>query len=360
MKIYLSYRERTAGLFMLFALAGVLAFIIGAAVQNQWLEQRIPYHTYVVRGDAVRSGSPVLLSGIEIGEIGDLEILPDNRIDVELLVRERYARRVRRGTVAEIRRVVGLGEKRIILVTGTESQTQLPPNAVLPANEPMDIIDAVANVDLGRYITTLDRAVNAVEITLKKLEEKDRLEHMMEAFDQMGPTLAEMNSLLSDLHDPLVAILTDTNFQSTFAGASKVFNDKSTRKALKAMAESFDPEKINSLTAKMEDAAVAIDTLAAEDGDLNGALKGANRLLNDKRVDRLLTSMEKLTDAEKLAKLVDNMSVVAREMAKMGPEIPTLSKEMISTLREAVVVLKALQKTWLLKDETKEVRQEKK
>ena len=360
MKIYLSYRERAAGLFMLFALAGIMAFIIGAAVQNRWLEQRVPYHTYVVRGDAVRSGSPVLLSGIEIGEIGDLEILPDNRIDVELLVREQYAPRVRRGTIAEIRRVVGLGEKRVILVSGTESKTQLPPNAVLPANEPMDIIDAVANVDLGRYITTMDRAVNAVEITLKKLEEKDRLERMMEAFDQMGPTLAQMNSLLSDLHDPLVGLLSDTNFKDAFDGAAKVFGDRNTRKAMKAMAESFEPERINNLTAKMEDAMTAIDALAAENGDLNGALKGANRLLNDKRVDRLLTSMEKLTDAEKLAKLVDNMAVVAREMAKMGPEIPTLSKEMISTLREAVVVLKALQKTWLLKDETQEVRQEKK
>ena len=90
-----------------------------------------------------------------------------------------------------------------------------------------------------------------------------------------------------------------------------------------------------------------------------GTLSATNRLLHDPRFDKLLGSMEKLTDPEKLSKLVDNMSIVAREMAKMGPEIPTLSKEMISTLREAVVVLKALQKTWLLKDETKEVRSQK-
>lgn len=360
MKIYLSYRERAAGLFMMLAVLGVFAFIIGAAIQNKWLEQRVPYHTYIVRGDAVRSGSPVLLSGIEIGEIGELNIMQDNRIDVELLVQKQYAPRIRRGSIAEVRRLVGLGEKRVVLVAGTESTEQLPPNAVLPANEPMDIMDAIANVDLGRYINTVDRAVNAMEITLKKLEENDRLERIVEAFDQMGPTLVQMNSLLSDLHEPLVTILSDTNFKDAFAGAAKVFNDRNTRKAMGAVAESFDPERMKSLMAKMESAMAAINDLAAKNGDLQGALEGANKLLNDKRFDRLLTSMEKLTDPEKLSKLVDNMSIVAKEMAQMGPEIPTLSKEMISTLREAVVVLKALQKTWLLKDESKEVRSEKK
>jgi len=50
--------------------------------------------------------------------------------------------------------------------------------------------------------------------------------------------------------------------------------------------------------------------------------------------------------------------VLAEEGARIGPEIPTATQELIATLREAVVVLKALQKTWLLKDEARDVRQE--
>jgi hypothetical protein len=45
-------------------------------------------------------------------------------------------------------------------------------------------------------------------------------------------------------------------------------------------------------------------------------------------------------------------------MAKIGPEIPQMTREMTTTMREAVVVLKALQKTWLLKDESKDARKE--
>ena len=45
-------------------------------------------------------------------------------------------------------------------------------------------------------------------------------------------------------------------------------------------------------------------------------------------------------------------------MARIGPEIPTLTRELLATLREAVIVLKALQRTWILEDETKAVREE--
>ena len=45
-------------------------------------------------------------------------------------------------------------------------------------------------------------------------------------------------------------------------------------------------------------------------------------------------------------------------MAQSGPEIPALTRDLLATLREAVIVLKALQRTWILKDESAEVREE--
>jgi hypothetical protein len=80
--------------------------------------------------------------------------------------------------------------------------------------------------------------------------------------------------------------------------------------------------------------------------------------MNDGRIDRMITSMERLTDADKLEKLLDDLSKLADQMARIGPEIPTMSKELISTMRELAIVLKALQKTWLLSDEAADVRKE--
>ncbi len=180
----------------------------------------------------------------------------------------------------------------------------------------------------------------------------------MEAFDQMGPTLAQLNQLLKDLREPLVSLVADPNFKDTFKGAAKVFNDRNTRKAMHGVAQTFNKERMDELLAKMASTFDRFDEMMKPDGAFEGALQGANRMFNDKRLDSLLSSMEQLADTEKLGRLVDNMGMVAKEMADMGPKIPTLTKEMIATMREAVVVLRALQKTWLLEKESKAVRKQ--
>ena len=360
MKSYLSYRERVAGFFVLFAFIGVVFFIVGAAVQNRWLEPRVNFRTLVLRGDALRPGAPVLLSGLEIGEIGSLTILKDNRIEVVMEIREQYAGRVKQDTRAEIRRVVGLGEKQILLVSEGDGGESLPAGAIIPAIEPLDIVDAISTVDLGRYLATLDRLVEAMEVALKKLDEKERLERIMETFDQMGPTLVQLNQLLEDLHEPLVSLVGNSDFKRTFEGAAKVFNDRNTRRAMSAISKTFEKERMDELITSMVSTFDRVGEATRPDGEFNGAMKGANRLLNDKRFDSLLSATSQLADAKKLSKLVDDMGIVANQLAKMGPKIPTLTEEMIETMREAVVVLKALQKTWLLEEESKAVRKQRK
>ena len=356
MKIYLTYRERLAGLFMVAAVGLVVVFVVGAAIQNNWFASKVTFHTHVTRGEGLREGSPVLLSGITVGEIGDLTIMDDNRIDVELVVLEEHAHRVQGGSKAEVRRVLGIGEKRIHLMTPLEEGEPLPAGAVIPADEPLDILDAVAKVDLARYMDTMDRAVGSMEFLLSKMEENNRMERMVEAFDRVGPTMEKMDVLLDNINEPMAELLRDPALRGTFVGADKVFNDPNTRKVMKNMRQSFEPEQVLSLLAQLEKTAATLDELTAENGELQQTLDGANRLMNDGRVDRMLTSMEQITDAKKLGRLIDDMSTLANQMAKIGPEIPAMSKEMVETMRELSVVLKALQKTWLLDDESEEVR----
>ena len=356
MKIHLTYRERMAGLFLVMSVALVIVFVVGTAIQNKWFAARVTFHTYVVRGEGLRPGSPVLLSGIEVGEIGDLTIMDDNRIDVELVILEEHAFRVQRGSKAVIRRVLGIGEKRIQLESPPEKGEKLPPGAIIAADEPLDILDAVAAVDLGNYLETMDRAVSSLEVLLKKLEENNRMERMVEAFDQLGPTMEKVNYLLGEINEPMAALIKDPALRRTFRGADKVFNDPNMKKVMRNMSKTFEPDKVLAMIDQLNVTAKNLDSMVVEGGDLQTTLAGANRLMNDGRMDRMLTAMDKLTDAEKLEGLIDNMALLASQMAKIGPEIPAMSREMIVTMRELSIVLKALQKHWLLDDEAAEVR----
>lgn len=356
MKIHLTYRERMAGLFVVMSMALVIVFVVGAAIQNKWFSARVTFHTYVMRGEGLRPGSPVLLSGIEVGEIGNLTIMDDNRIDVELVILEEHAFRVQRGSKAVIRRLLGIGEKRIQLEAPPKKSERLPPGATIAVDEPLDILDAMAEVDLGNYLETMDRAVNSMEVLLKKLEENNRMERMVEAFDQIGPTMEKVNYLLGEINEPMADLIKDPALKRTFHGADKVFNDPNMKKVMRNMSKTFEPDKVLAMIDQLNVTAKNLDRMVEEGGDLQTTLSGANRLMNDGRMDRMLTSMDRLTDAEKLEGLIGNMAMLASQMAKIGPEIPAMSREMVITMRELSVVLKALQKTWLLDDEAKEVR----
>ena len=357
MKIFLSYRERAAGLFLLFAFALVLVFVLGAAAQNRWFTLRVRFHTQVERGDGLREGSPILLSGVEVGEIGSLRIMEDDRIDVELLVLSEHAPRVRKGTTATVRRLLGIGEKRVHLTTARGVHEPLAAGALLPAEEPLDLIDLVGTVNLGQSVRVLERSLSAMEMFLGTLEEGDRFGRMVGALDRIGPTLEKVDKLLDDVHEPLVTVINDPNLRGTLRGANVVLNEPATRKTLQSASALLDEKRIGPLLARSELLLLQLETLTADKGVLTATLQNANKLLTDGRTDRLITSLERLTDEKKLGRIVDNMAVLAEQMARIGPEIPSLTRDMAQTLKEAVVVLKALQKTWILNDQVREVRQ---
>jgi hypothetical protein len=347
MKILMSYRERAAGAFVLTSLALVLSFFVGAAIRNRWFHPRVRFHGQMLRGEGMREGSPILLSGVEVGEVGTLTILEDNRVDVELLVWIEHAQRVRSGTRAVARRLFGIGEKRIQLTSEGASGSPLPANSNLPFEERMDLLDAAGMFDLSASMHVLDRAIGTADRLLAKLDEGDRLDRMFAAFDRAGPMLEKADGLLGD-----------PNLKGAMSGLNTVLHDPATRKTLQRASELMAPERIDRLLARTESVLERVDTLTAKDGALDSTLGHANRLIGDGRADRLLASLVRLADADKLGRLLDNVAILAEQLGRVGPEIPALTREMALTMREAVVVLKALQQTWMLENKSEKARKE--
>ena len=373
-KIFLTTRERVAGLFLLTSAALVVAFFVGAAVRNRWLAPRVRFHTLVERGEGLRSGSPILLSGVEVGEIGEVAIREDARIDIELVVLAQHAPRLQVGTKATVRRLLGIGEKRIHLTSAGSKGAALAPGSLVPALEPMDVLDVVSEVDLGAYLRTRNRAVGVMEVMLQKLEEDKRFERMVEALDRLGPTMDRLDKLLAQTHDPLVKLLTnpaipgaiagaeallqDPALHGAIAGANSVFHDPSLRRAYRNAGDAFEPHRFGRFLGKAEATMAGIDALTATQGPLVGLMGSVVKLLADQRLDRLIGAIERLTDEKKLGRILDNVAVLAEQTAKIGPEIPKMVRELSVTLREAVVVLKALQRTWMLESKAQDVRKE--
>jgi len=347
MRIRMSYRERAAGAFVLISLTLVICFFVGAAIRNRWFHARVHFHGQMVRGEGMREGSPILMSGVEVGEVGTLTILDDNRVDVELSVWLEHAHRVRSGTRAVVRRLFGIGEKRVQLTSEGASDSTLPPDSILPFDERMDLLDAADMFDLSASMQVLDRAISTADRLLTKFDEGDRLDRMFSAFDRAGPLLEKADDLLAD-----------PSLKGAMSGLNAILHEPAMRKVLLRASELMAPERIDRLLARTESVLERVDTLTAKSGTLDTTLNSANRLLGDGRTDRLLTSMAQLADADKLGRLLDNTAMLAEQFGRVGPEIPALTREMALTMREAVVVLKALQKTWMLENKSDKARSE--
>ncbi len=374
MKIFLSKPERTAGLFIVGSFALVVLFFVGAAIQNKWLAARVHFHTTVVHGDGLRPGSPILLSGVEIGEIAELHLRNHGAIDVEMVVLQSHAQLIQEGTKATVRRLLGFGEKRIHLTPPATTSRVLAPGSTLPAVEQTDIPEALASLDLGAYLGTMNRAMGAIELVLKKFEDQDRLERLVGALDRLGPVVEKVDKLLDEVHEPVVALLRnpalpqaleganellhDPLLHTAIAGASQVLNDPATRKVVHGAAEALEPARINKLLDHAETLVARLDALTAEQGAVTHLLESADKLVANDRLERLVGAVERLTDEKKLGKILDNVGILAEQTGKIGPEIPKLTHELTVTLREAVVVLKALQKTWMLEGKSDDARKE--
>jgi ABC-type transporter Mla subunit MlaD len=301
-QLNVSRRERAAGAFVLASFAVVILFVVGAAVRNRWFHARVKYRVEVTVGDGLREGSSVFLSGVEVGEIGELAILDDNRVALELAIWEEHAHRIRTDTRATARRVYGIGEKRIQLRSGELAGTPLPAGATLPMDERLDLVDAVASLDLGLPMHVLDRTASVADRLLTKLDEDDRFDRMLAAFDRLGPTLQKVESLLDD-----------PNLRGTLAGANVVVNAPATRKTLERTAALLAPERIDRMLAHSDRVLARVDELSREGGPLDATLR---------KTGRLLDTAVRLNDADKLSKILDNTAILAESFGKMTPASP--------------------------------------
>ncbi|MCK9521730.1 MAG: MlaD family protein [Proteobacteria bacterium] len=346
MKFYLSYRERIAGFFLLASLVFVILFVIGAAIENQWLVPTTHYTVYVERADGLRTGSPVLWSGVNVGTVKELSIQSNSRVAVTLSIKDEHTPQLTSATRASVQRHMGIGEKRILLTNpaahGRLRAHSLQPGSSIPLEEPRDLLEVLSSLDLGRYLDTLDRAVNSIDVVLIKLEEENRMVRMFEAFDQMGPTLTNANLLLTEMREPMISLLTDPALPRSLQGASRVFNDPQIQPMIRNMSQSFDPEKINELLDRIHKLSVDFERVLADDAPFNQSFARLNALMDDPNTDDLI---------QRLAHLAD-------QVGHLTADLPQMAQETGKILKDVSIVLRALQRSWPLKRQSRKIIQE--
>ncbi len=394
MKFMLSNKERITGMFLFFTFIVFVTFIVIISVKKKMFYDSIKYYTLLKNGEDLRSGSDILLSGMKVGELGDLKMMRDNSILAEIIIYKEYANRIKGNNAVLIYRLYGIGEKRIKVVVNDdfisdnlEKQKSSTNNSSENAShiktlnnksnicnnfediiddeiksffldkkyivsiEKKDILDKIDEIDFESFMITLEKTTSVAERLLGQLDEGDRIVKLGEILDESAILLKNLNVVITKSKGPLLELLSNNTIEKTFISLDKLLSNKDLELLLKELGKISKDGKLYSTVSNLD------ELLSA--GKLTSAVSGMDSLFHEPGLYSLLESFRGETGGEnKTAKLLTELTIVLENLNKVSPELPYIAKELMITMKELSIVLKALQKTWLLDDESEEVIEE--
>ncbi len=278
----------------------ITTVIFSAAVlyigkKNYWFSTVVKYKTLISDADGLRAGAKVSLKGIMVGEVTKLKVNEDEKIEVNFIIYSSMSSKIRKGTQALIVRSFLIGEKRIDLHLGPKTNDVIPHGGVLEGVDSREITDIISGKNLSPIITKMEKVGANLDKLLNavtELSDSIRPKDMTKTWDVIHPTLVDISKAAKSLSASL--------------------------KIAKIMKRDFLDNKLAKKT--LEDTRTFLSPFK-------------NRT---KSVEELIDSAHKLA-----GELGDN---------------PNLTKDVTKALQEAIITLKAIQKTWLLKGHVKEVK----
>lgn len=298
-------------------MAAILAFGIASIYQigmrNFWFEAQNTYYTKVRDADGLRVGSVVTIRGLRVGQVSALDVADNDEILVTFKVKTKEAERVRTDSQAIVFRSFIIGEKRIDLLPGSPDQPAIANGGTIPGRDTIDLAEFVTGKKLGELMGQVDTIVSGLGMVLGELKTVFGKYHSGQFEKTLGmidPALANFLKLSDDL----------------------IVVTKELKKQPKALPQTLD---------------AANKLLVEANGDLfsNDLLKSTLG-----KVDHVMAPV-----AEK-QKLIESLLGNLEDFSKELKKNPEFTKEILAAVKELTITLKALQKTWILKDETQEVK----
>ncbi len=309
MKTKFNKFERVAGIFVLTAILGTLLTAVSVAVKQGWFDQKIHFTSTFVGADGVHSGTEVQIAGLRAGAVDEIELLSDNRIRLNFYVYGKFRERVKQDSVAQLVRPFVIGDRVLEVSVGSTDSPVLEEHLQITSRESTDLMELMSGKSLGSTIDKLGGMVSNIQRLAEAFLSRDRTESMVNIFDKLEPLLVNMDVMSKEVTKLSRQITKDE-------GIYKVVT------------------QLNTLTR-----------------ELNQILPEMNK--------------ENPQIAKQLAQLTGNLSIMAENMKSMsmlfkdlGPEIPVTARRAIEALNEATILMKAMQKSFMLKGNVREVREE--
>jgi phospholipid/cholesterol/gamma-HCH transport system substrate-binding protein len=173
------------------AILATAIFSIGGGLQFLRGSRELTIHFQHING--LRPGAPVYLSGVNIGAVSSVQFPGDRRANyviVRASIDDNALARVRTDSVAKIESLGLLGDKFLLLTTGSPDAPSADPNALLKSQDPLNYQSLLQTRGTGDLVSN----VIAISSSLRQI---------METFNQGNGILAQLIKGSSDPNERL-------------------------------------------------------------------------------------------------------------------------------------------------------------
>lgn len=312
MKVKFNKFERVAGVFVMTVVVGCFVAAGVVAVKKGWFERKVVLTSKFQSASGINPGTQVLMSGLRIGSVESVDLIDENTVDVRFTVPLKHLEKIRKDSVVRTIRPFIIGDKMLEVSVGSDAAGPVVAGDLLQSQYSADIMDVLGGHKLGSYLEQMGAMMGSLKTVLQAFSEKERAEKLVAIFDELHPTLIHVNKM---------------------ARGMTTVSDQITRK---------------------KHLQTVVTNLALITDELNKAMP---------QIAQVLESSPHLTKdvvsiVENLSQLTTELTKVIPALAEVAPELPRASRRAVEAMDEVVIVLKAMQKSFLLSGSAEEVRKE--
>lgn len=309
MKVKFNKYERIAGIFVVSAIVGVAVTVVSVAARQGWFANKIYYTTSFAAAEGIHAGTTVQMAGINAGSVDAVELHDDNTIEVRFYILGKFEERIKQDSRAQLIRPFIIGDRVLEVTVGSQSSAVLPANSEIASRETLDIMTLLSGRSLGTNLEKLTGTLQNLAHMVEALTSKDRTQSLVRIFDRLDPLLANIDLMANEM--------TKLSRQATHKGNLQN----------------------------------VISNLSVTTNEINAILPALN-----KENPELAKDLAEMT--RNLAGLSEDFKVLGPALKSVGPELPQATKRAVEALNETVVMMKAMQKSMLLRGSVQEVRDE--
>lgn len=336
--------DRYVGILVVLAVILVVVALVFLARGQQWLAKRSPYKVVFSRVQGIKPGTPVTISGMEVGRVKSLRLSPQSKVELILEVLQKYRENIRQDSKATVASAL-LGGKSLEITVGSPTEPPIPEGSTIPSEEPREISDILKEIDLKTPLKKLDDALDNLKSITQKLN------------DPQGELFALLRNVefvtlqLKNGRGNVGAILQDPKMHGEImASLDSIRRSLSQVEEITQNASKFSGE----LPRVMEEVNQAVKEVKNATSELPGIMANVK-----KTTDHTPAIAENVKDITQEGKTIaQGVKEITDSVQKSSPQIPDFVASTEETVEDADKLIRGLQNHWLLRGSMPRIKEE--